>query len=214
MSYYTTPPSVKIQTKMSRSNVFSSLPVEDFDSESRDNSASNLKKALKKLREIDALKHKLAPLTPEEREKVSKELHWNSFLPGFVRPLDASREELKKKQHQRHMEKEAKRAAALRKWEQERIRQETVAQEKEYARENAERMRLEKENLANEASRKEYLLRQSIANEYADAIREFGGVDRAFRKLSMKYHPDKNGGDDKRQKILSELRDSYSEWTR
>jgi len=194
---------------MSRSaNVFSALPVEDFDSESRDNSASNLKKALKKLREIDALKHKLAPLTPEEREKVSKEMHWNSFLPGFV---DASREELKKKQHQRHMEKEAKRAAALRKREQERIRQETVAQEKEYARENAERMRLEKENLVSEASRKEYLLRQSIANEYADAIREFGGVDRAFRKLSMKYHPDKNGGDDKRQKILSELRDSYPE---
>jgi curved DNA-binding protein CbpA len=32
--------------------------------------------------------------------------------------------------------------------------------------------------------------------------------------LSMKYHPDKNGGDDKRQKILSELRDSYSDWTR
>lgn len=196
---------------MSRSNVFSVLPVEDVDSESRNNSASNLKKALKKLREIDALKHKLTPLTPEERKKVSKELHWNSFLPGFIRPLDASREELKKKQHQRHMEKEAKRAAALRKREQERIRQETAAQEKEYARENAERMRLEKENMVNEATRKEYLLRQNIANEYADAIREFGGVDRAFRKLSMKYHPDKNGGDDKRQKILSELRDSYSE---
>ena len=196
---------------MSHSNVFSSLPVEDFDSESRDNSASILRKALKKLREIDALKHKLAPLTPEEREKVSKEMHWNSFLPGFVRPLDASREELKKKQHQRHMEKEAKRAAVLRKQEQERIRQETAAREKESARENAERMRLEKENMVNEVARKEYLHRQNIANEYADAIREFGGVDRAFRKLSMKYHPDKNGGDDKRQKILSELRDSYSE---
>lgn len=192
---------------MSRSNTFSALHVEEIDAEPRECSTSNLKKALKKLREIDALKHKPEPLTAEEREKVSKEMHWNSFLPGFVRPLDASREELKKKQHQRHMEKEAKRAAALRKQEQERIRQEMAAQEKESARKNSERMRKEKENLVNDAARKEYMLRQSIANEYADAIREFGGVDRAFRKLSMKYHPDKNGGDDQRQKILSELRE-------
>jgi acyl-CoA reductase-like NAD-dependent aldehyde dehydrogenase len=193
---------------MSRSNPFSALHIEEVDSESREGSASNLKKALKKLREIDALKHKSTPLSAEEREKVSKETYWNSFLPGFTNPVDPA---LKQKQHKRHMEKEAKRAAALRKQEQERIRRETAAQEKEYVRKNAERMRLEKENLVKEAARKEYLVRQTIENEYAEAIREFGGVDRAFRKLSMKYHPDKNGGDDSRQKILSELRDSYYE---
>jgi hypothetical protein len=201
-------------------NVFYALEEEISYIPSR---STEVRKALKKLREIDALKEKTT-YTPEELEKLSKEAYWKSILD----PPDTKKQEedeRKAKQYKRHMEKEAKRASRLAA-EEERLKKERdarIKREEEQMRRNAERQRAEEDRrrIHDEQMRRELeekhrdaRFRQTYVDEFRSAMSVYKTPDRAFRKLSLKYHPDKNPENrdqaEKIQKILGEVRDQYT----
>jgi len=201
-------------------NVFYALEEEISYLPSR---STEVRKALKKLREIDALKEKTT-YTPEELEKLSKEAYWKSILD----PPDTKKQEedeRKAKQYKRHMEKEAKRASRLAA-EEERLKKERdarIKREEEQMRRNAERQRAEEDRrrIHDEQMRRELeekhrdaRFRQTYVDEFRSAMSVYKTPDRAFRKLSLKYHPDKNPENrdqaEKIQKILGEVRDQFT----
>ena len=183
----------------------------------------SVKKALKKLREIDALKSKgLSHLSAQELEKVSQERHWKSFLPGFIQEI--AREKLvsvkvppspkklkqmeKKAELRRRAELEKERKETERKRREEYEREEKEAEKKRRKQqEDRERKQQKKE----EKRRQEELMKSpeyAMEFEFQEMIKKCGGnVDSAFRKLSLKYHPDKNSGKDQMQKILLDLKE-------
>ena len=185
----------------------------------------SVKKALKKLREIDALKVKgLSNLSAQELEKVSQENHWKSILPGFVQEI--AREKLvsvgvlpspkklkrmaEKAEHKRRAELEKERKEAERRRREEYEREEREAERKRRKRqEDKAKERLKRE----EKKRKEELMKSpeyAMDVEFQEMIKKcHGNVDSAFRQLSLKYHPDKNGGKDQMQKILLDLKEKY-----
>jgi hypothetical protein len=216
-------------------NVFYALEEEISYLPSR---STEVRKALKKLREIDALQEKTT-YTPEELEKLSKEAYWKSILD----PPDTKKQEeddRKAKQYKRHMEKEAKRASRLAaeeerlkkerdariKREEERLKKERdarIKREEEQMRRNAERQRAEEDRrrIHDEQMRRELeekhrdaRFRQTYVDEFRSAMAFYKTPDRAFRKLSLKYHPDKNPENrdqaEKIQKILGEVRDQFT----
>ena len=201
-------------------NVFYALEEEISYLPSR---STEVRKALKKLREIDALKEKTT-YTPEELEKLSKEAYWKSILD----PPDTKKQEeddRKAKQYKRHMEKEAKRASRLAA-EEERLKKERdarIKREEEQMHRNAERQRAEEDRrrIHDEQIRRELeenhrdaRFRQTYVDEFRSAMAVYKTPDRAFRKLSLKYHPDKNPENreqaEKIQKILVEVRDQFT----
>ena len=173
----------------------------------------SVKKALKKLREIDALKSKgLSNLSSQELEKVSHEKHWKSFLPGFVQEI--AREKLvfvnvppSPKKLKRIAEKEKKEA--------DRKRREEYEREAEKKRRKQQEEREKERQKQEEKKRHEELMKSpeyAMEFEFQEMIQKCrGNINSAFRQLSLKYHPDKNGGKDKMQKILLDLKEKIQE---
>ena len=164
--------------------------------------ANPVKKALKKLREIQILEYK-THLTPEEEIKLSEKSKWESILPqpetthsckssSKETPKETKKEKLKRQQ----------RAIEIK----QKLRQE--AKEREI-----EELRLAKEREI--ASQKEiykyYKSRtvKELEKEWGFSLQHIYNNDvlRAFRQLSIKYHPDKTGSSDVLQKHLGQLRD-------
>jgi len=183
----------------------------------------SIKKALKKLREIDALKSKgLSHLSAQELEKVSQEKHWKSFLPGFVQEI--AREKLvsakvppsPKKLKQMEKKAELRRRAELEKERKdaERKRREEYEREEKEA-EKKRRKQQEDRERKQQKRRQEELMKSpeyAMEFEFQEMIKKCGGnVDSAFRKLSLKYHPDKNSGKDQMQKILLDFKEKIQD---
>jgi len=175
----------------------------------------SVKKALKKLREIDALKSKgLSHLSAQELEKVSQERHWKSFLPGFIQEI--AREKLvsvKVPPSPKKLKQMEKKAELRRRAELEKERKETERKRREeYEREEKEAEKKRRKQQKKEEKRRQEELMKSpeyaMEFEFQEMIKKCGGnVDSAFRKLSLKYHPDKNSGKDQMQKILLDLKE-------
>lgn len=161
--------------------------------------------------------------TSEELKKLSNETYWKSILDP---PNTKKQEEDKRKakQQDRHLEKEAKRASRLAA-EEERLKERDARfkREEEQMRRNAERQRAEENNhrIHDEQIRRELeekhryaKLRQIYVDEFRSAVSVYKSPDRAFRKFSLKYHPDKNPENreqaEKIQKILGEIRDQFT----
>jgi hypothetical protein len=194
---------------------------------------TEVRKALKKLREIDALKDKTMH-TPEELDKLALETYWKNILDPPDTKADAEIKR-KAKQYARHQEKEAKKEARrlveeerVKKQNDERLKRELdeMARKKqrqdEYERQRADRQQTDENNRrANEEKMKSELeqtyrenrFKQQYIDEFATAVGIYKSPDRAFRKLSLKYHPDKNQENsqeaEKIQKILGEIREQY-----
>lgn len=194
--------------------------------------ASNeTRKAEKKLREIAALKLK-TQLTKEERDKLAKESYWKQFVPSADIPRGMSKQEedaRKEKQFKRHVEKEKQKnarisAEELRKKKEHEERAKRLAeanakyeeQRQQYREQHRQQYEEEMRAQMLQAHRElaENMFRQSIINEFTTAVAIHKTPDRAFRKLSLKYHPDKNPENRERaeiiQKILVDIRETYS----
>jgi hypothetical protein len=189
--------------------------------------ANETRKAEKKLREIAALKLK-TQLTKEEYDKLAKESYWKQFVPSNEIPSWMSKKEeeaRKDKQFKRHLEKE-KQKNAKKSAEETRQKKEDEERAKRRAEEDAkyqearekQRQQYEEETRAQMLQAQhdlaENMFRQSIINEFTTAVAIHKTPDRAFRKLSLKYHPDKNPENkdraEKIQKILVDIRETYS----
>jgi len=192
--------------------------------------ANETRKAEKKLREIAALKLK-TQLTKEESEKLAKESYWKQFIPCTEIPRGMSKQEedaRKEKQFKRHAEKEKQKKARilaeeLRKKKEDEERQKRLdeanakyeQQQKQYREKYREQYEEDMRAQMLQAQRDlaENMFRQSIINEFTTAVAIHKTPDRAFRKLSLKYHPDKNPEDkdraEKIQKILVDIRETY-----
>ena len=200
---------------ISAANIFGVF--EDTDAE-----IPSVKKALKKLREIDALLSKGRDnLSAQELEKVSQERHWKSFLPGFIQEIcqekqpicscDPSPKKLKRMaekaelRRRAELEKERKEAERKRReeYEREQIEEERKRRKQQ---EESERKQQKQEN----KKRKEEMMKNPVYAmeiEFQEKIKCGLSIDSAFRQLSLKYHPDKNGGKDQMQKILLDLKE-------
>lgn len=163
----------------------------------------SIKKALKKLREIQVLEYK-THLSPEEQIKLSEKSKWESILPSPERPPSSTspKETKKEKEKQKDKLKRQQRAIEIK----QKLRQE--AKEREI-----EELRLAKEREL--ASQKEiykcFKARniKELEKEWHFSLMNVYNNDalRAFRQMSIKYHPDKTGHSDALQKHLGQLRD-------
>jgi hypothetical protein len=181
---------------------------------------TEVRKAHKKLREIDVLKKKEMK-TKEELDKIQMEIHWLSILfPNEEKAVD---EERKRKQQKRHDEKErikerkrkAEEIANERRREEERKREE-LRQERE-AREQREQSRKERDQSSVFMSQKKKSpIERRIEKEFVQLLTENdNNVNKVFRLLSFKYHPDKHlddkSGSEEIQKILGNIKEMYLE---
>jgi hypothetical protein len=188
-------------------NLFTPFEEDVNDADTTEQTTTNIvKKALKKLREIDALKQKQFH-TPEEVEKINTESYWQSFLePLTAEQKPKETEERKFKQYMRHLEKESKKEKKQKKEAAaKKAKEEAEAREREeYAKEYEKTQLLKNPN---------YLLEKQLETEFHDEIADCDSPCRAFRKLSLKYHPDKHPTEKSKyeniQKLLGTIRDDY-----
>lgn len=189
------------QTNITGSNMNSNrfTHLEDFKVEIVEQ--PSVKKALKKLREIQALEYK-THLSPEEQIKLSEKSKWESILPSPEIPrLSTSHKETKKDKEKEKLKRQ-QRAIEIK----QKLRQEAKEREIEELRLAKEReLALQKEIYkcfrAKNIKELEKEWHFSLINIYNnDALR-------AFRQMSIKYHPDKTGNSDALQKHLGQLRD-------
>ena len=207
---------------------FANFQTDEFDGTSSDAKINTeVRKAHKKLREIDVLKKKEVK-TKEELNKIQMEMHWLSILfPNEEKPVDEGVEERKRKQQKRHDEKErmkqrkrkAEEIATEKRREEERKREE-LRQERE-EREEREQSRKEREQSRKERQQREASvfmnpMERRIEKEFGQLLSENdNNVNKVFRLLSLKYHPDKHlddkSGAEEIQKILGNVKEMYME---
>lgn len=166
------------------------------------------RKVLKKLREIDAFKKKEI-LNSSELEKLGKENYWKSILNPNIKQKKKKEinPELKKKQYARYLRKEENKRRKKIKMRKRIEKQKKLAKERKEKeiREKIEMEKRRKEQEAEDKKRKEQkrskILRKKlretrddnqIKREFLLKIIKGMAIDKVFRKMSLKYHPDKN----------------------
>ena len=177
----------------------------------------SLRKAQKKLREINVLKQK-PNKSKEEIDKVNLESFWKNIVcpeKNIVSP-HVNLVQPKKKQTKKQQSNE-KRENDLKWIEEERQRNESQRIEEETVRRRVEeevRRRVEKTRRRIEEEDKQKRTKmEEINHEFLEMVAQHKNVNKVFRLLSLKYHPDKNPADrehaEKIQKILGEIREQY-----
>jgi hypothetical protein len=206
-------------------NRFQSLEVDELG----DPTTTQLgRKAVKKLREIEALKSKPNP-TAEEREKIATERYWQNILhPEENKPDNKpTAKELKKqadkeKRWTREEEKNNKKVLQAQKEFDEWAKREEARKKAEEETRKAREEAREKARILFESQREQRTLEEILTpfhenplaiviyNEYM-AFSRIESHKIAFRKLSMKYHPDKNPTKNTtlNQQILHHIHDKF-----
>jgi hypothetical protein len=192
-----------------------------------------VKKALKKIREIQALLMRDGGLTDEEIEKIKKLSFWESILK-IVEPAPDrdAQEALNKKQQLRHEEKQRQKAAIaeaarLKEERKTELRTKTEAAKEKYKNEKSTKAKTQaqyEEELRDYARQREEQERKQqedykrfeginvkeirkheekltnctkyrlMYEEFTSLHKQNKSINKTFRKLSSKYHPDKNFG--------------------
>ena len=182
------------------------------------------RKATKKLREIESLKKKgKNDLTDSEKEKLATENYWRDIL--HPRPKEPIKESLidmqkrlkKEKEKQKKKEQKERIKKEREKYEEEkreRERREKKRREEEWEKREEDKRKWREEEWNRKQEKNDHQL-NTIETEFKKILVNCNGnVDKAFRKCSLKYHPDKNPGNEvianENQKILGEIYEKYS----
>jgi len=161
-----------------------------------------LKKASKKLNEIERLKEKgkYHSLTIEECQKLGKEDFWKACL--YKEPLKPNiKEERKRKKEEEKKKKEEEEKKRQEEWMrqyEEKKKKEEIdkkqREETEKKKREEETKRKKEENQKNQTKNKK--IKRDLKNledEYRNLLLlHNGNNDKTYRILSRKYHPDKN----------------------
>ena len=181
------------------SNRFSALESDELLEDTSTSHKNVLKKAEKKLREIELLKKKKehCDLSKEEAEKVASEEFWQRIVSPVPKQENSGETKNKKKREQRKKREEEER---------EHQRQEYKRQREQEREQEQEQRRREQERYEQQSKKRTFIEMQSNTKsklDYMFVLGEFNtlnqihqSVDKTFRILSLKYHPDKNIGRD------------------
>ena len=196
------------------------------------------RKAEKKLKEIQTLLKKTSH-TKEELDKLATEQHWKDIIDWIDNPKKTAEKteetpKMIKNRLKRKREKE-KRERELEEILKQRRRREKEAEEQKRRHEEYRKKRQEEEEFRKqeqkrqeeeefrkqeqkrqeeEEFRKHHYEHQDLWSEFQALYRQNNDVNKTFRKLSVKYHPDKNIGkkqwSEAKQQELTNIRDHYS----
>ena len=189
------------------------------------------RKAEKKLKEIQILLKKTSH-TKEELDKLATEQHWKDIIDWIDNPkkMEETQKTIKNRlKRKREKEKRERELEEIRK------RREKEAEEQKRRHEEILKQRQQREKEAEEQKRRyqedrkqkrqeeeefrkrqeeEFREHQELWSEFDAMYRQNNDVNKTFRKLSVKYHPDKNIGkkqwSEAKQQELTNIRDHYS----
>ena len=201
------------------------------------------RKAEKKLKEIQTLLKKTFH-TKEELDKLATEQHWKDIIDWIDNPkktaekteetpkmiknrLKRKREKEKRERELEEILKRREKEAEEQKRRHEEILKQRRQREKEaeeqkrrhqedrkQKRQEEEEFRKQQQKRQEEEFRKHHCEHQDLWSEFEALYRQNNDVNKTFRKLSVKYHPDKNIGKkqstEAKQKELTNIRDYYS----
>ena len=189
------------------------------------------RKAEKKLKEIQTLLKKTSH-TKEELDKLATEQHWKDIIDWIDNPKKTAekteetpkmiKNRLKRKREKEKRERELEEILKRREKEaeeQKRRHEEILKQRRQREKEAEEQKCRHQEDRKQkrqeeEEFRKHHREHQDLWSEFDAVYRQNNNVNKTFRKLSVKYHPDKNIGKkqstEAKQKELTNIRDYYS----
>ena len=197
------------------------------------------RKAEKKLKEIQTLLKKTSH-TKEELDKLATEQHWKDIIDWFDNPKKTAekteetqktiKNRLKRKREKEKRERELEEILKRREKEaeeqkrryeeilkQRRQREKEAEEQKRRHEEDRKQKRQEEEEFRKQQQNRqeeEFREHQDLWSEFEALYRQNNDVNKTFRKLSVKYHPDKNIGkkqsSEAKQKELTNIRDYYS----
>jgi ATP-dependent Lon protease len=177
------------------------------------------RKAEKKLKEIQILIKKTSH-TKEELDKLATEQHWKDIIDWFDNPKKTDETQKTIKNRLKRKREKEKRERQLEEILKQRERREKEVEEQKRRHEEYRKQRQEEEFRKQEQKRQEEEFRkhhyehQYLWSEFEALYRQNNDVNKTFRKLSVKYHPDKNIGKQEwaeaKQKELTNIRDHYS----
>lgn len=207
-------------------NLFSAIAEtdEDFKITSRE---SFLRKASKKLKEIEILKEKgkYNSLTADECLKLEKESFWEACLyeetkPSKPNPKEERKRKKEEEQRQKQEEQKKKEEEQRRLYEEYKRKIEEEQRQKREQEKKQEQKRKEEERKRKKQEKKDKKIKQncnslSLEEEYRNLLLlHRGNNNKTFRLLSLKYHPDKNVGKqtwaNEMQKKLVDCREMFS----
>ena len=186
------------------------------------------RKAEKKLKEIQILLKKTSH-TKEELDKLATEQHWKDIIDWIDNPkkteetqktiknrLKRKREKEKRERELEEIRKRREKEAEEQKRRHEEIRKQREKEAEEQKRryqEDRKQKRQEEEEFR-KRQEEEFREHQDLWSEFDAMYRQNNDVNKTFRKLSVKYHPDKNIGkkqwSEAKQQELTNIRDHYS----
>ena len=193
------------------------------------------RKAEKKLKEIQILLKKTSH-TKEELDKLATEQHWKDIIDWIDNPKKtAEKTEETPKMIKNRLKRKREKEKRERELEEIRKRREKEAEEQKRRHEEILKQRQQREKEAEEQKRRhqedrkqkrqeeeefrkrqeeEFREHQELWSEFDTMYRQNNDVNKTFRKLSVKYHPDKNIGkkqwSEAKQQELTNIRDHYS----
>ena len=194
-------------------NIYSSLNEDEQDS----GTSSPIRKAAKKLREIEKLKQKLNK-TPEEYNKIREESIWRAIVEPVYSGTSESVEDVEKRKikqkekrqmkeferkHRLEKEKHKKELEAIKQDFQEKIQ--GLEQEKRQMKLENEKLNLiiqqllhEKQSSSSSSSKSSIFhnenpvsTEEKIEEEFLEVYAQEGSYKKTYKKMIFQYHPDK-----------------------
>jgi len=156
--------------------------------------------AIEKLKKKDSL-------TEEERIKIESEDLWRKVLdPYYINPLEKKQKQEQEREQERERKRERERE---RKREQQKQKKRQRQKQRQRQRQQEQRHKFEEQERKMEEQNPNSHLEKRIQHEITDMIKEGYTKQKAFQKMYLQYHPDKNRDEDATQitQIINQLKE-------